>query len=435
MSLSTQPYKGVRDFYPEDMRIQKYIFKTWSDVCRRFGYEEYTASVLESVEIYEAKSGQEIVNDEMYTLVDKGERRVALRPEMTPTVSRMVAGKRQELGYPLRWFSIPNLFRYDRPQRGRLREHWQLNVDIFGVAGAQAEHEIITISDQIMKAFGAKSSMYEIRVNSRKFMDYVLREYLGLDAVEAHTIAKLIDKMHKIERSEFIALSEAAINPSQREGTVERLLTVLETKDPSKLPEELKSHESLNGITELMVMLEADGITNARFDTTLMRGFDYYTDIVFEVFDLHPDNNRSMFGGGRYDGLVGMFGVEPIPTVGFGQGDVTMQLFLEAHNLLPKFAPEIELYVVLTDLAMYEKAVKMLSYLRNEGVRVAVDTSGRKVGDQIKTASKKGVLYVSVVGENELTSQRFKLKNLQTGDENEYSLERLIAVIKSRNAS
>ena len=310
MALSTQPYKGVRDFYPEDMRVQQYIFDTWAAACQLYGYEAYAASVLESVEIYEAKSGQEIVNDEMYTLVDKGDRRVALRPEMTPTVSRMVAGRRQELGYPLRWYSTPNLFRYDRPQRGRLREHWQLNVDIFGVAGVAAEHEIISLSDSIMKAFGAKSSMYEIRINSRRFTDYILKDYLSLDEVEVHTIAKLIDKMHKIDRGEFVALVEAAINPAQRQtGVVEKLLAVLDTEDPAHLPEEVKGHESLNGIAELMVLLEKGSITNARFDTTLMRGFDYYTDIVFEVFDLHPDNNRSMFGGGRYDGLVGMFGV------------------------------------------------------------------------------------------------------------------------------
>ncbi len=430
MALSTQPYKGVRDFYPEDMRVQQYIFDTWSSVCRLYGYEAYTASLLESVEIYEAKSGQEIVNEEMYTLVDKGDRRVALRHEMTPTVSRMVAGKRQELGYPLRWFSIPNLFRYDRPQRGRLREHWQLNVDIFGVPGVSAEHELISVSDKIMKAFGAKSSMYQIRINSRKFLDFVLKDYLKLDDVEAHTIAKLIDKMHKIDRAEFVALVEASINPGQRADTVEKLVAILDTQNPALLPDEVKAHESLNAVGDLMVLLEKSGVTNARFDSTLMRGFDYYTDIVFEVFDLHPDNNRSMFGGGRYDGLVGMFGVDSVPTVGFGQGDVTMQLFLEAHSLLPELKSETELYVALMG-DLYERSFKTVEYLRTEGVNVAIDTSGRKIGDQLKTATKKGIVYAVVIGENELESQRFRLKNLLTGAEEELSIERLIAAVKS----
>lgn len=432
MKLSTQPYKGARDFFPEDMRMQKYIFSKWREICERFGYEEYTAPIIESVEIYEAKSGQEIVNEEMYVFTDRGDRRVALRPEMTPTVSRMVAARRQELGYPLRWYSIPNLWRYDRPQRGRLREHWQLNVDIFGVSGVAAEHEIIMVADTIMQSFGAKRNMYEIRINSRKFVDHLLKGYLDLDDVEAHTVAKLIDKMHKMTRGEFIALCEAAVSPAHRKtGAIDKLMTVLDSKTAEELPRDLSTHESLDNLAILMGMLEKNGVVNARFDTTLMRGFDYYTDIVFEVFDMHPDNNRSLFGGGRYDGLVGMFGVEPVPTVGFGQGDVGMELFIEAHDLLPKLQTETELYIVLAG-DIYEQAQGLLNALRNEGVNVAIDTSGKKIGAQIKTADKKGVTYIIVVGEQELETMRFKLKNLKTAKEEELSLERIIATVKDR---
>ncbi|MEK7602765.1 MAG: ATP phosphoribosyltransferase regulatory subunit, partial [Patescibacteria group bacterium] len=150
MALSTQPYKGARDFYPEDKRLQKYIFNKWAEVCKLFGYEEYDAPILEPLELYIAKSGEEIVNEQTYTFEDRGGRKVAIRPEMTPTVSRMVAAKRQELSYPVRWYSIPNLWRYERPQRGRLREHWQLNVDVFGIDTIQAEHELILLADKIM---------------------------------------------------------------------------------------------------------------------------------------------------------------------------------------------------------------------------------------------------------------------------------------------
>lgn len=432
MDLSTQPYKGARDFYPEDMRLQKYIFSKWRQVCESYGYEEYTAPILENVEIYEAKSGQEIVNEEMYVFTDRGDRRVAIRPEMTPTVSRMVAGKRQELAYPLRWYSIPNLWRYDRPQRGRLREHWQLNVDIFGVEGVSAEHELICLSDDQIQCFGAKRNMYEIRVNSRKFVDYLLKEYLLLDDVEAHTVAKLIDKMQKMSRGEFVALIEAAISPSKRDGgVVDKLLAVLDAKDAKDLPPELSSNKTLDGIGELMTMLEASGVTNARFDVTLMRGFDYYTDIVFEVFDLHPDNNRSMFGGGRYDGLVGMFGVEPVPTVGFGQGDVGMQLFLESHNLMPAIYPETELYIALVG-DIYADVQVIVKNLRSEGVNVAIDATGKKIGAQIKSADKKGIHFVTVIGEEELKSGRFKLKDLKTGKEEEMVIDRLITRVKDK---
>lgn len=430
MSLSTQPYKGVRDFYPEDMRVQNFIYGTWAKVCERFGYEQYSASVLEPAEIYEAKSGQEIVDNEMYTLIDKGDRRVALRPEMTPTVSRMVAGRRQELGYPVRWYSIPNLLRYERPQRGRLREHWQLNVDIFGVSDTAADHEIISVADAIMQAFGAKRSTYEIQVNSRRFINYVLIDYLGLDSVEAQTISKLIDKMKKMEHAEFIASVEAAINPTAREaGISAKLLSLLDGQGVESLPDELRMSESFQEITALMDLLGASGVTNARFDITLMRGFDYYTGMVFEVSDLNPENNRAMFGGGRYDGLVGMFGVEPVATVGFGQGDVTMRLFLETYQLLPAPKSETELYIALIG-DLYLKVQPLLQELRSEGLSCAVDMGNRKLDKQIRTAEKKAIQYVLFVGEDELDNQMYKLKNLKSGEEQTLSTARLVSTIK-----
>ncbi|HEX7633162.1 MAG TPA: histidine--tRNA ligase, partial [Candidatus Saccharimonadales bacterium] len=389
MALSTQPYKGARDFYPEDKRLQKYMFGKLRGVAESFGYEEYDAPILEPLDIYLAKSGEEIVNEQTYVFEDRGGRKVVIRPEMTPTVSRMVAAKRQELAYPLRWYSIPNLWRYERPQRGRLREHWQLNVDIFGVAGTQAEYEIITLVDAMFKSFGATHDMYEIRLNSRKLVDYALKDYLGLTDKESHDASKLIDRMNKMERSDFIAKLDAALAPGKHEsGTVEKLLALLDGKSIKDLPEELTAHESVTELKQMLEQLSAASIKNAVFDIALMRGFDYYTDIVFEVFDKHPDNNRAMLGGGRYDGLVGLFGVQPVPTVGFGWGDVTLANFLELHDLLPKLPSETDLYAVLVgDVA----AQPVIRRLRAVGLNVAVDISGRKIGDQFKTASKKGI--------------------------------------------
>ncbi|MGH7241481.1 MAG: ATP phosphoribosyltransferase regulatory subunit, partial [Candidatus Saccharimonadales bacterium] len=214
MALSTQPYKGARDFYHEDKRLQKYMFSKLRTVAESFGYEEYDAPILEPLELYLAKTGEEIVNEQTYVFEDRGERKVVIRPEMTPTVSRMVAAKRQELAYPLRWYSIPNLWRYERPQKGRLREHWQLNVDIFGVAGIEAEYEIIQLADQIFKSFGARADMYTIKLNSRKLMDYLLGEYLGFDDVQQLSIAKLIDRMHKMSTADFATQLDALCSPS-----------------------------------------------------------------------------------------------------------------------------------------------------------------------------------------------------------------------------
>lgn len=432
--MNTQPYKGSRDFYPEDKRLQKWLFAKWSEVFERFGYEQYDAPMLEETSLYQMKGSDEIVNEQTYTFTDRGDRSVTIRTEMTPSVSRMVAAKRQELAYPLRWYSIPELWRYERPQKGRLRQFWQPNVDIFGVDNITAEHEIVMVADAVMQSVGAKRSQYQIKLNSRKFMDYILTQYLKLDEVESTTIRRLIDKMHKMDIAAFTASIEASISPSARDtGTAQKLLAILQATSTEELPEDLRNQESLVNLMTLAKMLEESGVTNAVFDITLMRGFDYYTNFIFEVFDTDPENNRSMFGGGRYDGLVGLFGVEPVPTVGFALGDVTFTNFLEAHGLMPDLATETDLYVIpIGD--QYTAIQPTLKELRAEGVNVAVDTSNRKLDKQIRTAEKKGITYVMFIGDTELESGQFKLKNLKTSEEQTLSLARLITKVKDVRA-
>ncbi len=298
--VSTDSYKGVRDFYPEDMAVQNYIFSVWRSVAEEAGYVEYSASILEYADLYKAKGerNEEIVNEQMYTFTDKGDREVALRPEMTPTLARMIAARRKGLKLPLRWFSIPNCFRYERPQRGRRREHWQLNADVMGIAGIEAEVEIISLAYSIMKKFGAKDEDFEIRINSRK----LLEEAYGKE------MFRLLDKKDKMDKEEFEA----------------------EWNKLSDKP--FKELEPSRDINDLVSALSDKGI-KAVFNSSVARGFDYYTGMVFEVFDTNPDNKRSLFGGGRYDNLLEMFGVEPLPTVGFGMGDVTIRDFLETHGL------------------------------------------------------------------------------------------------------
>lgn len=430
MSLSTQPYKGARDFYPEDKRIQNYMFDVMRRVVERFGYQEYDAPILEPLDLYLAKTGEEIVNEQTYTFTDRGDRQVAIRPEMTPTVSRMVAARRQELAYPARWYSIPNLWRYERPQRGRLREHWQLNVDVFGLDSLAAEHEMILVADSILKEFGASRKTYQIKLNSRRLMDTLMSDYLGLDATQAHMLSKLIDRMHKIDQAVFVAQADTIFTPSQRENNgVERLQQLLTVKDLTGLPEEISEFESVVKLKELFVLLEDSGVSNACFDITLMRGFDYYTDIVFEVFDTDPENNRSMFGGGRYDGLVGLFGVEPVPTVGFGMGDVTLKNFLESHNLLPNLDPETELVIGLLG-DVYAPAQKIIAEFREMGVNVAVDATGRKPDKQLKSADKMGIRFVVFIGDNELESGQFTLKDIRTGAVETHGVQQLVSQIK-----
>lgn len=430
MTLSTQPYKGARDFYPEDKRVLNAIFDNWRKVALSFGYEEYDAPILEPIELFAAKSGEELVNEQSYSFKDRGNREVMLRPEMTPSVSRLVAGRRQELAMPLRWFSIPSCWRYERPQKGRGREFYQLNVDLFGVDGTEAEIEMLQMVDAIMQSFGAKHDSYEIRINNRELMNHVLGSWLGLDEVEQKTVARLIDKMHKLPGPEFKGLIEASIAPSLREqGVPEKLFNLLETKDIHYLPVDLVEHESVKQIAKLLRACEKLGIANVVFDTTLMRGLDYYTGIVFEVFDTDPDNNRSMFGGGRYDGLVGLFGVEPVPTVGFAISDVTLLEFLKGHDLIPKVHTETEVYVIPIG-SVNDEAMQVAAELREMGVNAALDTTARKTDKQLKTAVKKGIPYALFVGEQEIKDEQYKLKKLETGEEETHSIQRIVSIVK-----
>ncbi|MBI4033426.1 histidine--tRNA ligase [Candidatus Saccharibacteria bacterium] len=433
MALSAQPYKGARDFYPEDKRVQKYMFGVLRKATESFGYQEYDAPIIEPIELFMSKTSEEIVVEQTFVFTDRGGRTVTLRPEMTPSVSRMVAGRRQQLAYPLRWYSIPNLWRYERPQAGRLREHWQLNVDLFGVAGIEGDHEIILLADNILKAFGAKPESYTIKLNSRQLLNWFLLENFHFDQSQVQPLARLIDKLDKITEKDFKSAAGALLSPAQQQADVlSQLLEFLKTKTLGELPLIVQQHPAAKQLQHLMSLLIASGIQSAVFDPSLMRGFDYYTDIVFEVYDNHPENNRSMFGGGRYDGLVGAFGVEPVPTVGFGMGDVTLQLFLEGHKLMPKFEPETDATVILIG-SIYEAAQKTLAGLREEGLRLAVDASGRKLDTQLKSAVKSGIPYVIFLGEHELATQRFKLKDLRSGEEKELSLERLISTLAARH--
>ncbi len=428
MKLSTQPYKGTRDFYPEDMRRQKWMFSKMRQVVEQFGYEEYNAPLLEPLEIYAAKTGQEIVNEQTYAFEDRGGRKVVVRPEMTPSVSRMIAAKRQELAYPMRMYNIGNRWRYERPQRGRLREFYQLDVDIFGVDNLNAEVEAIQIADQIIQTFGAKRKMYQIKLNSRKLVDALLFDQLELNKEQALAVTKLVDRMNKMEKSAFdSALASLFTIQHLKDGKLEQLKTFLSTNDLSKLPDS----EPVQRLQELLATLKDFDITNVEFDPTLMRGFDYYTDIVFEVFDTNLENNRSMFGGGRYSGLVGMFGVEPIEAVGFAMGDVTLGNFLESNKLLQPLKPETELYVALIG-DVIDGAQKVVADLREMGVNVAVDITGRKSDKQIKTAAKKGIRYVLFIGEEEIKNETYKLKDLLDGTEESHGAQRLVSIIQDR---
>jgi histidyl-tRNA synthetase len=430
-ALSFQPYKGTRDYYPADKRVQNYIFGVWHRVCRLHGYEEYGTPLLEPFEVYAAKTGQEIVSEQTYTFTDRGDRQVVIRPEMTPSVSRMVAAKRQEMAYPARLYSIANYMRYERPQRGREREFWQLNADVFGVDGVLADAEIITLSYQIMKAFGATDKMFTIRISNRKLINDMMTHYLGLDAVQSQLMIKLFDRKDKLEPAEFDRQATEIFGVEQAKYGLQKILTLASVKSVAALPEELKENSAVKELEKLFMLLDEAGVKNAAFDITLMRGFDYYTGMVFEFFDNHPDNNRAMFGGGRYDGLVGLFGVDPIATVGVAPGLTPMELFLESHSLMPELPSTTEVGIIVLGSAL-DGALKFASRLRDEGVNVEVDITDRKLDKQIKSVVKKQIPFMVFVGDDELVNEQYPFKDTKTTEEEKLSFERIVSKVKDR---
>lgn len=426
--LSPQSYKGTRDFYPSDQRVQNYIFSVWRKVSERYGYEEYSAPLLEPLELYAAKSGQELVSEQTYSFVDRGGRTVTIRPEMTPSVSRMVAAKRQEIALPARLYSIANFMRYERPQKGRDREFWQLNVDIFGSDGIQPEAEMIAMAEDIMQEFGARSEDFIIKVNNRKLINFMMAQYFELDGAKATALIKLFDRKNKLTESEFKDQSKEIFDEQFNEK-IEKLENIIKARSMADLPQEIRESSAVGEIQALFTLLERMGVQNATFDITLMRGFDYYTGMVFEVFDTNPENTRSLFGGGRYDGLVGLFGVDPISAVGFAPGATTTEDFLRTHDLLPEFVSTTNAYVItLGDFG--RESGQLCADLRLAGLNIEQDLTNRKLEKQIKSAVKKQIPYLIFVGEQEVMSGNYTLKNTATEEEQKLNITAIIDLLK-----
>ncbi len=414
-TLSTQPLKGTRDFYPRDMRVRNYMFDRVKRTLASFGYEEYGGPMLEPFELYAAKTSEEIVNQQLYWLIDRGERKLAVRPEMTPTLARMVAARQNELPRPIRWFSIPNLWRYEQPQRGRLREHWQLNVDTFGGDPEAEDLEICQVIVALMEGLGAKSG-YEVRLNHRKLTDYIFRDLLALPEAKIANVGGLLDAARKLGKDAFAsALAKEGLDAAQ----IELLQGLLGEDAAERLAQRFANQPHFAHLSSLLSRLGALGIGDRfRYDPSIMRGFMYYTGLVLEVYDLHPENNRALFGGGRYDNLVGMFGGKPLAGVGFGMGDVTLQNFLETHQLLPELSAPSGVLVAhlspneLVPAQLVARALRELFAHAGAELPVFTTLSAEKPKKAFSTAERLGARAVLFVGPDDVTSGKFPMKDL-----------------------
>ena len=415
--LETEPYKGVRDFYPEELALRKAVFNTVRGVLEQYGYQEYDASPLEPSELYERKGNEEIIREQTFSFEDRGGRRVTLRPEMTPTLARMVAHKRRELAFPLRWYSIGNRFRYERPQKGRLREFFQTDVDLVGLPQGEADFEIIGLASRVMKAFGAQDADFIVRINSRSLLKEASAR-AGHNKETSRAYLRLLDRKDKISKEEY-----------------ERELASLGEADPLSVIENAQGDEiaeERDRIMRVVEELQKRGVTNAVYDPTLTRGFDYYTGVVFEVFDTDPENPRALFGGGRYDELVTLFGGDPIPAIGFAFGDVTFIDFLTTHNLLPTAHSAPRVHILIENPSDVELARTFQdTYL--SGVSSTVGISGKSVGDQIKEADRRGTPFV-LFFKSDYASSPLALKELSTGTQEDLRAQDIAPYLEKAGA-
>ena len=422
--LSTQPYKGTRDFYPAEMRFRNWFFGKIRETLERSAYEEYNAPMVEELELYIAKSGEEIAKKQTYNFTDRGDRQLAIRPEMTPSVARMVAGKMNELNMPLKWFSIPNMYRYERPQRGRLREFWQLNVDIFGCDGFEADMDVIESAINVLRGFGADETMFKVHINNRRFFNDVICAISGADAEGAKLVSKVVDKKNKIPRDVYEKeMRELGLSDEQI-LRIDALYNMSVEEATALCPDSVGAKE----LSDLFALLKDTGLDKyCVFDFGIIRGLDYYTGTVFEVFDESPENNRAMFGGGRYDNLVGLFVKNAkVSGVGYGMGDVTLENFLVTHNLVPDFTEgNTKVLVARFNDVPYKEYIGLTASLREAGITSALYLGTKKFGKQIDYAFKEGYSHIVIMGGSELESGTVKVKNLNSREETEVKISSL----------
>ena len=422
--LSTQPYKGTRDFYPEDMRLRNWFFGKIRETLELSSFEEYNGPMLESLEMYIAKSGEEIANEQTYNFTDRGGRRLAIRPEMTPSVARIVASKIGELNYPLKWFSIPNMYRYERPQRGRLREFWQLNVDIFGCDTYEADLDVIESAIAVLRSFGADETMFKVHINNRRFFNDVIAAIANTDAEGARKVSKVVDKKNKVTREAYVNELTALGLSNEQIEKIDALYT-MNINDATALCPETKGAQELSSLFD---MLKKTGLDKyCIFDFGIIRGLDYYTGTVFEVFDEAPENNRAMFGGGRYDNLVDLFAKNSkISGVGYGMGDVTLENFLVTHNLVPDlYKSSVRVLVTRFDDVPYEKYIELNTKLKEMGVTSSLYLGTKKFGKQLDYAVKGHYSHIAVMGSSEIEAGIVKIKDLSTREESDIALDKL----------
>lgn len=415
MALSRKPLKGMRQLLPREKRVENYITTKLGEAGRAYGFEEYDAPVLEPIELFLAKSGSELAVTQSYNFTDKGDRNLIMRPELTPSLARMVA-QAGELINPVKWMSFPLCFRYEKPQRGRDREFLQFNLDILGSGSLEAELEVFLVLQRIMNGLGADSRQYMIRYSSRKLASTVLGKQ-GLSEGEMAAAYGVIDKKYRMDPDEWTSLLGKEIADAGKAEAVSEFASCVDL-DSQWLIDAVGNDPAYAELLEFRTLLRGAGVTGASFEAGVVRGLDYYTGIVFEVMDTGGKNRRALCGGGRYDNLVGMFSAQNISGVGFGLGILTLELFLETYGLIPEYVSRSHpagLYLAVYSSDQRSFAVKLAEELRDSGISVEMDITGRNLSRQFRTADRKGIRRIATVGPDEVDSGNIAVKDMKTG--------------------
>jgi len=411
--MTIRSVRGTRDFYPDGMALRNWLFERWREASRRAGFVEVDGPVLEPLDLYTEKSGPEIA-EQLYWLDDKGGRRLALRPEFTPTLARMVAARQAALPMPIRWFNISRCFRYERAQKGRLREFFQWNVDLIGVEEEIADAECLSLAVDGMKAVGLGPEDVVLRINDRRLLG-ALVQHLGIPRDRVGQVFAVLDKRDKVPVEALQAmLAEAGLESAQREG-LERLLAwqTLDDIDAAELATPDVAH-AVDALKRLLALVADYGIADwCRFDIGIVRGLAYYTGPVWEVHD-RKGEFRAIFGGGRYDNLLADVGGRPMPACGFGCGDAVLGLLLQARGLGPEQEPETDYYVAAWK-PDWPKVLKVVRHLRSRGKRVQFDLKGSKINRQNKNAIGSGARFVVVIGDKEAPWPKVLVRDLREG--------------------
>jgi histidyl-tRNA synthetase len=407
MKKVVQSVKGTRDFYPEQMAARVWLYNTMRAVAESFGYQEYEAPILESLDLYAAKSGEELVKEQSYVFTDRGGSEITLRPELTPSLARMIAQKQNELNFPVRWWSFGPFWRYERPQKGRTREFFQWNVDMLGVSSPEADAENAAVLATFFQRVGLSPQQVLIKVNNRRLMDDRFDAY-DIPADQRPAVSSWIDRRGKMTPEAWMAYGkEIGLSPEQITNLKEMLADKALWKQSAEL-------------TRFFAVIDALGLNDyVIFDASIMRGLLYYTGTVFEAWEVGGDIKRSILGGGRYDNLTRDVGGDPIPGVGFAMGDVVISLILEKYGLLPKDlninpAP---VFVTVFDEGRLLDSFKLASELRRAGLNVVCYPEAAKLQKQFRYADRIGAKVTLVLGPDEVEKGQVAVKNLLSGEQ------------------